>query len=72
MVSDVYLRCIPQMYTSYHGNQSGMSVTGLFKVELSSYLLWRFLGMIGISHIPHRHGNLVAMVTKRYLIDSFV
>ena len=23
--------------------------------------------MIGISHIPHCYGNLVAMVTKRYL-----
>ena len=30
MVSDVYLRCIPQMYTSYHGNQSEILVTGLF------------------------------------------
>ena len=28
--------------------------------------------MIGISHIPDYDGNLVAMVTKRYLNNSFV
>ena len=28
--------------------------------------------MIGINHIPHRYGNSVAMVTKRYLNNSFV
>ena len=27
--------------------------------------------MIGIRHIPYRYGYLVAMVTKRYLNNSF-
>ena len=29
-----------------------------------SYLVWRFLGMIGISYVSHRHGNLVALATR--------
>ena len=28
--------------------------------------------MTGISHIPHCYGYLVAMITKRYLNNSFV
>ena len=28
--------------------------------------------MIGISHIPHCYGYLVAMVNKRYFNNSFV
>ena len=28
--------------------------------------------MIGINHIPHHYGNSVAIVTKRYLSNSFV
>ena len=35
----------------YIGKQSDMSITPLFYIVLSSYLLWRFLGTIGISYI---------------------
>ena len=34
-----------------------MSITPLFYIVLSSYLLWRFLGTIGISYILHCCGS---------------
>ena len=47
-------------------------MTPLSYVILSSHFVWRFLETIGISQIPHCYGNLVAIVTKRYLNTSFV
>ena len=32
-------------------------------IVLSSCLVWRFLGTIGISHLPHCYVSLVTMVT---------
>ena len=32
-------------------------VTPLSSVVLSPYFVWRFFGMIGISHMPHCYGN---------------
>ena len=40
----------------YHGNQTETSITPLSWVLLSSYLVWRFLGMICISHIHCCYG----------------
>ena len=36
---------------------SDMSITPLSYVVLSPYLVWRFFGMIGISHIHHCYSN---------------
>ena len=41
----------------YHSNHSDMSLTPLSYVVLSPYLVWRFFGIIGISHIPHCYSN---------------
>ena len=50
--------CHGRSVLSYYGNQIEMSVTPLFKVKLSSHLVWSFLGMKGISTY------LIAMVTQ--------
>ena len=47
-----------------HGNHSDMPITSLSEVVLNPYLVWRFVGTIGISHIPGCFGNLVAMATR--------
>ena len=39
-------------YLGYHGNHTDMSITPLFYVILSPYLVQRFFGMISIIHIP--------------------
>ena len=46
---------IPRCY----GNHSETSIT-----PLSSCLVWRFLGTIGISCIPCCHGNLAGITKK--------
>ena len=45
----------------YHGNQSKTAITHLLS---TSYLVWRFRGVIGISHVPFCLGNLVAMAIR--------
>ena len=42
---------------------SDMSITPLSYVVLSPYLVWRFFGMLGISHIHHCYSNQVTMAT---------
>ena len=51
-------------YLCYHSNHSDMSITLLSQVILSSHLVWRFFGTIGISLIPRCYGNLVTMAAR--------
>ena len=62
---------IPCCY-SYHGNHSDSSITSLSKVVLSSHLVQRFIGTIGISLLPSCYRNLATIATRRNLYKFFV
>ena len=59
-------------YSVAIGNQSETLIIPLSYVILTPYLVWRFLGTIGISHIPCYYGNSVAMATRVKPDNSFV
>ena len=60
------ISCIPRFYGKLvcHDNQTETLTTSLSYTVLSSYLVWRFLGTIGITHILCCYRNLVAMATR--------
>ena len=49
---------------SCHDNESEILIIVLSEVVLNSYVVWRFLGIIGINHIHRCYGNSFTMAIR--------